>query len=144
MKYINVKNGSTVYPYYLDQLARDNPNTSFPENITDAILADYGVYVVTDVAQPSCDPSTQVVMQDTAPTQNGGSWTLGWTVRDKTPEELAVTQAATKATLVNSRLEAYRAEADPLFFMAQRGEATMEEWLAKVAEIKARFPYSAA
>jgi hypothetical protein len=32
------------------------------------------------------------------------------------------------------------AESDPLFFKAQRGEATMEEWQAKVAEIKTRFP----
>ena len=39
------------------------------------------------------------------------------------------------------RAAAYRAEADPLFFKAQRGEATAEEWQAKVAEIKARFPY---
>ena len=40
-----------------------------------------------------------------------------------------------------ARKAAYEAEADPIFFMAQRGEATMEEWQAKVAEIKARFPY---
>jgi len=40
-----------------------------------------------------------------------------------------------------ARAAAYRAEADPLFFMSQRGEATVEEWQAKVAEIKARFPY---
>ena len=39
------------------------------------------------------------------------------------------------------RAAAYAAEADPLFFKAQRGEATTEEWTAKVAEIKARFPY---
>lgn len=39
------------------------------------------------------------------------------------------------------RAAAYEAEADPLFFMAQRGEATLEEWLAKVAEIKVRLPY---
>jgi hypothetical protein len=39
------------------------------------------------------------------------------------------------------RINAYRSEADPLFFKAQRGEATTEEWTAKVAEIKARFPY---
>jgi len=43
-----------------------------------------------------------------------------------------------------ARAEAYRAEADPLFFKAQRGEATEAEWLAKVEEIKARFPYPAA
>ena len=40
-----------------------------------------------------------------------------------------------------ARAEAYKDEADPLFFKAQRGEATVEEWQAKVAEIKARFPY---
>ena len=39
-----------------------------------------------------------------------------------------------------NRRAAYIAEADPLFFKAQRGEATMEEWQAKVQEIKARFP----
>jgi hypothetical protein len=39
-----------------------------------------------------------------------------------------------------NRRNAYIAEADPLFFKAQRGEATMEEWQAKVAEIKSRFP----
>jgi hypothetical protein len=38
------------------------------------------------------------------------------------------------------RKAAYINEADHLFFMAQRGEATMEEWQAKIAEIKARFP----
>jgi hypothetical protein len=39
-----------------------------------------------------------------------------------------------------NRKAAYIAEADPLFFKAQRGEATMQEWEDKVAEIKARFP----
>ncbi|MGL4272091.1 MAG: hypothetical protein ACRCTO_07330 [Pseudomonas paracarnis] len=38
------------------------------------------------------------------------------------------------------RAAAYRDEADPLFFKAQRGEATMNEWLAKIEEIKTRWP----
>lgn len=49
--------------------------------------------------------------------------------------------APTKAQQEALRQAAYAAESDPLFFMAQRGEATMEEWTAKVAEIKARYPY---
>ena len=55
----------------------------------------------------------------------------------------AVTVAAeqTLATAKLNRSKAYVAEADPLFFKAQRGEATTDEWTAKVAEIKARFPY---
>lgn len=43
-----------------------------------------------------------------------------------------------------ARAAAYIKEADSLFFMSQRGEATEAEWLAKVEEIKARFPYPAA
>jgi len=39
-----------------------------------------------------------------------------------------------------NRQAAYISEADPLFFKAQRGEATMEDWQAKVAEIRDRFP----
>ncbi len=52
---------------------------------------------------------------------------------DPTPEELA-------EKVKPQRAVAYMTESDPLFFKAQRGEAAMGEWLAKVEEIKARFP----
>jgi hypothetical protein len=42
-----------------------------------------------------------------------------------------------------NRAAAYAAEADPLFFKTQRGEATIEEWEAKVEEIRQRYPYPA-
>jgi hypothetical protein len=49
--------------------------------------------------------------------------------------------AAKKAAEAQAnRKAAYIAEADPLFFKAQRGEATMQEWQDKIAEIKARYP----
>lgn len=47
----------------------------------------------------------------------------------------------TKAEQEANRKAAYAAESDPVFFMSQRGEATVEEWTAKVSEIKARYPY---
>lgn len=50
-----------------------------------------------------------------------------------TPEEITTAVDA-------ARHAAYADEADPLFFKAQRGEASIEAWQAKVAEIKARFP----
>lgn len=42
-----------------------------------------------------------------------------------------------------ARAARYRAEADPLYFEAQRGEdgVTVADWEAKVAEIKADLPY---
>lgn len=39
-----------------------------------------------------------------------------------------------------NRAAAYQAESDPLFFKWQRGEATEQEWLNKIEEIKSRYP----
>jgi hypothetical protein len=47
-------------------------------------------------------------------------------------------------TVTMCRRAAYQQEADGLFFKAQRGEATLGEWQAKVAEIKARYPKAGA
>jgi hypothetical protein len=56
--------------------------------------------------------------------------------------KIDVTKLAAKKAeeAIRQRQQAYIAEADPLFFKAQRGETTMEEWQAKIAEIKNRFP----
>lgn len=73
------------------------------------------------------------------------------TVVPLTAEEIAAIEAYERDVLPGVLLEqaeanrasAYRFEADPLFFKAQRGEATIAEWEAKVAEIRARYPYPA-
>lgn len=65
---------------------------------------------------------------------NGSAWV----------EDAAAAATAEQQQQEAARQRAYVAEADPLFFKAQRGEGTMEEWQAKVAEIKARFPYPVA
>lgn len=75
--------------------------------------------------------------------------TLNWL--DK--QQVVPTQAKVEAKLMElqqqaplkdskrNRAIAFAAEADPLFFKAQRGEATIEEWQAKVEEIRARFSF---
>ena len=55
-----------------------------------------------------------------------------------TPEEIL---AAELAAAQANRQAAYAQEADPLFFKYQRGEATEQEWLDKIEEIRARYPY---
>lgn len=60
----------------------------------------------------------------------------------KSQEELdAIFAELDNADAKANRAKAYAAEADPLFFKVQRGEATEQEWLDKIAEIKERFPY---
>ena len=44
------------------------------------------------------------------------------------------------STYAQLRAVAYREESDSIFFKWQRGEAIEQEWLDKVAEIKARYP----
>jgi hypothetical protein len=46
-----------------------------------------------------------------------------------------------RAAIETQRRNAYTQEADPLFFSYQRGEATEQDWLDKVAEIKTKYPY---
>jgi hypothetical protein len=79
----------------------------------------------------------------TGDTYDGINW------QDTTPKptqaELDALWPATQTTVANQQVDnnrhnAYVAEADPLFFKAQRGEGTMADWEAKVAEIKARYP----
>jgi len=53
-----------------------------------------------------------------------------------------VAKAEANREAEQSRADAYRAESDPLFFGWQRGENTEQEWLDKVAEIRARHPYA--
>ena len=48
---------------------------------------------------------------------------------------------ALKQQQERNRQAAYTQEADPLFFKWQAGEATKEEWEAKRAEIRERYPY---
>ena len=69
-------------------------------------------------------------------------------IRYRTPEEMVEAGIMTQEqmnSMTNSfidmrRKEAYAYESDPLFFKYQRGEITKEEWLAKVEEIKTRYP----
>ena len=88
--YVKITNGNVdTYPYSVGQLRRDNPNTSFPKQVSAEVLSSYGVETVVVADEPSFTQRTQVLSQDTQPSLVGGVWTLGWTVTDKTTEEVA-------------------------------------------------------
>jgi len=74
--------------YSAGQLRKDNPNTSFPEMLSDALLAEWGVYPYTTQAVPEHDRLTQSVKVGGF-VEVGGAWTQGWTVSDMTAEDAA-------------------------------------------------------
>jgi hypothetical protein len=138
--YIKIKdNQIEKYPYSVEQLKQDNPNTSFPANIRDLTLNEFGVYRVQPTPQPQIDHTKNLT--EATPVLEDGRWVQVWSVTDASEEEIAQRQTDILNTVKQQRAEAYRNESDPLFFKAQRSEATMEEWLAKVEEIKLRYSY---
>jgi len=138
-----ITNGAVEkYPYSIGNLRKDNPQVSFPKNPTDETLAEYNVLPVKRADRPEVDSITQNLTEGT-PALVDGVWTQIWVVSDATPEEIEQRKADQIANIQAERANAYREEADPLFFKAQREEATMEEWSAKVQEIRERFPYPA-
>lgn len=82
--HIKLTNG-TPAKYTLGQLRRDNPNTSFPRVVPDALLASYDVYpyVIQDV---SYDPTTQNSVEGQF-AQVSGHWTLFMVAQNKPQDE---------------------------------------------------------
>jgi len=73
---------------------------------------------------------------------DGITASIGWLYQDGAfiaPEDPALPSPTTEDQQA-ARRAAYIAESDPLFFKAQRGEATHEEWQAKIQEIRDRYP----
>jgi len=76
-----------VYPYTIRQFRLDNPQTSFPKDMSESLLAEYGVYPVTRVEQPAYTLTQDPVEQQ--PQQIDGVWTQVWAMVDVSPEEAA-------------------------------------------------------
>ena len=97
--HVKTTNGNVdTYPYNVGQLRRDNPNTSFPKKIPDEVLAEWGVYPVTVEDEPSYTERTQTLAQEATPTGSGETWTIGWTVSDKTAEQVQAYDASISET----------------------------------------------
>jgi len=83
-----IDNQAVQYPYTIGEFRADNKNTSFPKQISEETLAAYNAFPVTIREMPTYDQRTQYVEMDTMPTLEGNSWILGWTVYNKTAEQI--------------------------------------------------------
>lgn len=108
--FIKIDNGQVnKYPYSENDLRADNPQTSFPSDLSAADLSDFGVFKVDPVAKPTAD-YTQVV-EEATPVEVNGVWTQVWNVRPATPAEqnsamLAITREFTDAIQLHLDTEA--------------------------------------
>jgi hypothetical protein len=106
-----------------------------------------GVYLGSSDADPSplepgqyLVPANSVAQEPPLPASGKQAvWNNGWSLQN-IPAPPTPSPDPAPATNEERRSVAYTQESDPLFFKYQRGEATREEWLAKIEEIKARYP----
>jgi hypothetical protein len=107
-----IENGSVKqYPYSAGDLKRANPQTSFPSQISDASLLEYGIHRVFFATQPELT-ATQVLEEGTPVfSTEGQRWTQIFTVRDMTTEEVQQRDAG-QAAQVRSERNALLAASD--------------------------------
>ena len=90
MPYVKVTDGSVdQYPYTVSALKSENPNTSFPKDISNSTLNEWGVFSVTSSSPPSYDANTQYLTEGT-PVLVDGVWTGTWEVNTRTTEEQTI------------------------------------------------------
>ena len=91
-------------------LRKDFPNTSFPNNPTARDLPE-GVVFVFDDGLPENLAKTQIAIRSDVPKLTNGKWSISYTVRDMTPQELAnATEAEEQA--IRSKRNAMLAASD--------------------------------
>lgn len=104
--YAKVKDEQVIqYPYSFPALRREFPDTSFPEEMPVARLAEWGVVPVQSGTPPAASPGFTAV--EVNPVLTDGVWCQAWEVRPCSEEETAA-----KAAQMRSQRTRLLAESD--------------------------------
>lgn len=76
--------------YLVSWLRFDNPHTSFPDNISEDMLANYDVFAVTELPRPAYDPDTHELEQSEF-YQVDGHWQVHYNAQPLPEEQVAKT-----------------------------------------------------
>lgn len=100
--YALIIDGSVAkYPYSLAEMRADNPDTSFGAEPSDETMEEFGRVRVEAVERPTV--ILEQVAEEAEPAFIEGVLTQQWTVRDRTPEELAEAKAALRSAVNDIR-----------------------------------------
>lgn len=88
MAYVKTQNGQVQkFPYTMGDFRKDSPNTSFPKNIPDDLLAEFGVFEVLIDTPSTVDEKNYKAVRADVPTYVNDAWHLEWSVVAKSEEE---------------------------------------------------------
>jgi hypothetical protein len=82
------KDGTTEYPYTASKLKKENPDTSFPSQLSTELMESFGVFkVTTPMPIPEHDFKTHIAFVTENPELVDGSWVANWEIVALTKEE---------------------------------------------------------
>ena len=88
MNYIHAQDTNVIeYPYSIEKLRRDNPETSFPAVMSEEELAEWGVFAIEEQDPPAFSEQTESI-QLQPPALVDGVWVREWLVIKASLEEI--------------------------------------------------------
>lgn len=130
--YIKLKNNSIdTYPYSIQQLRLDNPNVSFPFQVSDETLASYGVAAVQSTEKPVVDHTKNVIEGSPVLTEVG--WVQVWEVTDASYDEQL-------SRILALRAAEYPPMSDYLDGIVKGDQAQVDKYIADCLAVKAKYP----
>ncbi len=124
-----IKNG--IYPYSMVQLKQDNPQTSFPSEISNELLAEFGVYAVELTNAPVV--GLDKIVTEGQPEQVNGVWKQTWIVSDASYEEHL-------ARVLAARSAEYPPMSDYLDGVVKQDQAQIDKYIADCLAVKVKYP----
>tara|TARA_R100001509_G_scaffold101269_1_gene59257 strand:- start:2586 stop:3062 length:477 start_codon:yes stop_codon:yes gene_type:complete len=87
--YVKIVDGAVdTFPYSVGMLRTENPNTSFPYDMDDEFLEQFGVYRVVVPPPPNVENLYLSAQSKEEPELIDGVWTLGWETFEVTQEAI--------------------------------------------------------
>jgi hypothetical protein len=130
--YIKLNNGQVEkYPYSQGQLRADNPDTSFPRELPDSLLADWNVYPVKPVDRPEVD-HTKNVKEDT-PQFINDEWVQVWEVTPASNTQIL-------QRILDLRASEYPPMSDYVDGVVKGDQEQIDKYIADCLAVKAKYP----
>jgi hypothetical protein len=128
--YIKLNNG-VPENYTIGQLRKDNPQTSFPSQIPDSLLAEFGVSKVEATEYPTVGFDKNVT--EGQPELVDGVWKQVWTVTDASAEEQL-------ARVLFARANEYPPMSDYLDGVVKGDQAQIDKYIDSCLAVKVKYP----
>lgn len=130
--YLKFNNGVVEkYPYSINDLKADNPQVSFPSEISDELLAMFGVYPVEPTEKPTVGMELDVVEQ--TPELLNGVWKQTWIISAISTEEHL-------ARVLEARANEYPPMSDYLDGIVKGDQAQVQAYIDACLAVKAKYP----